>query len=76
MLGLPKWLRWEKIHLPMQGTQFLSLSREDPLEGEMASHCTILAWKNPMDRGTWQAMVHGIAKSRTQLSDLEQHWRV
>ena len=24
---------------------------------------------NPMDRGAWQATVHGIAKSRTQLSD-------
>ena len=38
-------------HLPMQETQFLSLSQEDPLEEEMATHCTILAWKNPMDRG-------------------------
>ena len=25
--------------------------------------------KNPMDRGTWQATVHGVAKSWTQLSD-------
>ena len=25
---------------------------------------------NPMDRGTWQATVHGVAKCRTQLSDL------
>ncbi|XP_042097851.2 granulocyte-macrophage colony-stimulating factor receptor subunit alpha isoform X10 [Ovis aries] len=24
---------------------------------------------NPMDRGTWRAAVHGVAKSRTQLSD-------
>ena len=24
--------------------------------------------ENPMDRGTWQATVHGVAKSRTQLS--------
>ena len=28
---------------------------EDPLEGEMATHSSILAWKNPMDRGAWQA---------------------
>ena len=34
----------------------------------MASHSSILAWKNPMDRGAWQVAVHGIAKSRTQLS--------
>jgi len=25
--------------------------------------------ENPMDRGAWQATVHGIAKSRTQLSN-------
>ena len=24
---------------------------------------------NPMDRGTWWAIVHGVAKSQTQLSD-------
>ena len=26
--------------------------------------------KNPMNRGTWRAMVHGVAKSWTRLSDL------
>ena len=25
--------------------------------------------ENPMDRGTWQATVHGVTKSWTQLSD-------
>ena len=25
--------------------------------------------ENPMDRGAWQAAVHGVAKSRTRLSD-------
>ena len=28
-----------------------------------------LCLENPMDRGTWQATVDGIAKSRTRLSD-------
>ena len=40
-----------------------SLGQEDPLEKEMAIHSSILAWKNPMDRGAWQATLHGIAKS-------------
>ena len=35
----------------------------------MATHSNIFAWKNPMDRGAWQAAVHGVAKSWTQLSD-------
>ena len=25
--------------------------------------------ENPMDRGTWQAIVHGVAKRWTRLSD-------
>ena len=30
---------------------------------------SILAWKNYLDRGAWRALVHGIAKSWTQLRD-------
>ena len=29
--------------------------------------------KNSMDRGAWQATVHGVAKSRTRLSDFHFH---
>ena len=35
------------------------------LEKEMATHSSILAWRIPMDRGAWQARVHGVAKSWT-----------
>ena len=31
----------------MQETQVLSLGLEDPLEKEMATHCSILAWRIP-----------------------------
>ena len=31
----------------------------------MAIHSGILAWRIPMDRGAWQAIVHGVAKSQT-----------
>ena len=34
-----------------------------PLEKGMATHSSILAWRIPMDRGAWQAMVHVVAKS-------------
>ena len=53
----------------MQETQVRSLDQEDPLEKEMATHSSILAWRIPMDRGTWWATVHGIAKNWTELSD-------
>ena len=29
--------------------------------------------ENPMDRGTWRATVHGVAKSQTQLKQLGMH---
>ena len=40
---------------------------EDPLEKGMATHSRIL--ENPRDKGSWQAIVHGIAKSWTQVND-------
>ena len=46
-----------------------SLGWEDPLEEYMATYSSILAWRIPMDRGTWQATVHGVAKSWPGLSD-------
>ena len=57
----------------MWETRVLSLGWEDPLEEGMATHSSILVWKIPMDRGAWWAAVHGVAKSRTRLSDQAQH---
>ena len=97
----------------MQETRIRSLGLKHPLEKEMGTHSSILAWKipwteepgglqslgspesdtiyrlhslhtlitgegngyplqyscleNPMDRGTWRAMVHGVTESWTQL---------
>ena len=34
----------------------------------MATHYSILAWRIPMDRGAWRAIVHGVAKSWTRLN--------
>ena len=49
-------------NLPAMGeTQVLFLGWEDLLEKEIATHSSILAWKNPMDRGAWWATVHGVA---------------
>ena len=39
----------------------------------MATHSSILAWRTPKDRGAWQATVHGVAESWTQLSDKYAH---
>ena len=39
----------------LQETRVRSLGWGDPLEKEMATCFSILAWENPMDRGAWQA---------------------
>ena len=52
----------------MQETQDPSLGQEDPLEEEMATHSSILAWEIPWT-GAWRAAVHRIPKSQTRLSD-------
>ena len=49
----------------MQETQVQSLGWEDPLKKELATHSSILACRIPMDRGAWQATVHGVGKSQT-----------
>ena len=46
-----------------------SLGWKDPLEEGFATHCSIPAWRIPMDRGAWWATVHGVAKSQIGLSD-------
>ena len=55
----------------MPETWVPSPSPGDLPEGKrgMATHSSILAWRIHMDRGVWWATVHGVAKSRTQLSD-------
>ena len=37
--------------------------------GGNGNHSSIVAWKNPMDRGAWWAIVYGVANSQTWLSD-------
>ena len=44
----------------MWETWVQSLGWEDPLEEWI---CSILAWRTIMDRGAWQAAVHGVTKN-------------
>ena len=58
-----------KNHLPVQETQIRSHGQEDPLQKEMATRSSILAWKIPWtdETGGLQSMVS--QKSQTRLSD-------
>ena len=61
----------ESVKNPL-AMQLRALAWEDPLEEGMAAHSIILARRIPMDRGTWRAAVHRVAKSRSRLSNEAQ----
>ena len=57
-------------YLPaVQETRVQSLGQEDPLEKEMATHSSILAWEIPWTEEPGGLQVHGVAKSQTRLKD-------
>ena len=69
-----RWVPWEyRIRMPTSalrgfptahvGDTSLIPSPGRCLQKEMATHSSILAWKNPKDRGAWWASIHGITKS-------------
>ena len=71
-LGYPFQYSWASLVAQMvknppamQETRVQSLGQDDSLEKGLATHPSILAWRIPMDRGAWWAIVHRVAKSRT-----------
>ena len=52
-----------------QEIQFQSLGWENPLEKEMATHPSILAWEIPRTEEPGGLQSTGLQKSRTGLSD-------
>ena len=65
MNGLSLVVQMVKNPLTMWETWVRSLGWEDLLEEGMATHSSILAWRIAMDKGTWQAAIHGVARSQT-----------
>ena len=59
--GLPRWFSGKELPT-IQETWVQSLGQEYPLEKEMATHSTILAWEIPCTEEPWQAIVHGVTK--------------
>ena len=54
--------------LLMQETRVQPLGQEDPLEEEMATYSSILAWKIPWTEETGR-LVHRVTKSQTRISN-------
>ena len=55
---MAQWMKNLPAMQETQATQVQSLGQEDPLEKEMATYSSILAWEISMDRGAWQAWRH------------------
>ena len=52
-------------HCAMQETRVQFLGQEDPLEKEMATHSSILAWRIPLTEETGGLRSMGLQKSYT-----------
>ena len=57
----------------MQAIWFGSLGQEDPLEEEMATHSSILAWRIPWTEEPGGLQSHGVEKSWTGQKGLSAH---
>ena len=80
-IGYPLQYSWASLmtqtvkNLPaMWETWVQSLGQEDPLEKANGNPLQYSCLENSRDRGGWQAAVHGVKKSQTQLSD--SHFRL
>ena len=64
-------------HLPaMQETWVRSLGQEDPPGEGNGNPFQYSFLENPMDREAWHAIVTGVAKSQTRLSDEHFHTHI
>ena len=70
--GLPWWLSSkESIHSSGDAGSIAGSGRS--AGGEHGNLCQYSGQKSLMDTGVWQAMVHGVTKSWTQLKCLSTH---
>ena len=62
---------------PMQKTQVLSLSGEDPLEEEMATHSSIVAWRIPWTKepGGHSQWGHKESDTAEQLTHIPRQYK-
>ena len=73
------WHEWPRTHLPMQvdvrdTASIRELGRSPG--GVNGNPLQYPCLENPIDRGAWWGIVHGVTKSRTQLKRLStQHAR-
>ena len=71
-VGLPRWLSSKESACKAGDPGLIPGSGRFPREGN-GNPLQYSCLENPMDRGPWQATVHGTAKSGTRLKRLSMH---
>ena len=66
--------QWLRILLPMQETRVRSLGQEDPLEKEMATYPSILAWEIPLTEEPDGLQFMGLQRVGHDLATKQQCW--
>ena len=64
-----QWVKNPPAVQEMQKTRVRSPDREAPLEEAKAAHSSVLAWRIPWTQAPGRLPFHGVAQSRTGLSD-------
>ena len=67
-MGFSRWLSGKESTCNAEDTGLIPGSGRSPGEGN-GNPLQYSCLGNPVDRGMWQATVHGVSKSRTRLSD-------
>ena len=69
-MGLPRWLSGKNLsaHVETQEIQVRSLGQKDPLEKEMATYSSILAWRIPWTEEPGGLQPMGLQRMGTYLS--------
>ena len=75
MAGASPVAQWLRIHLPGQETWVRFLGQQYPLEKEMATHFSTLAWETPWIEESGGLQVHEVVKELGQdLVTKQQHY--
>ena len=61
--GLPRWLSGKESACQCKSLKSLEFNQEDPLEKEVATHSSILAWRIPWTEKLCRLQSMGVTKS-------------
>ena len=73
--GLPRWFSGKELPT-VQETWVQSLGQENPLEKEMTTHSTVLAWEIPWTEEPGELQSMELQESHTQLHKTNVFYRI